>query len=127
MAENRAKLVKKSIFQYFRPFLAYSDYFQKKKFFDDFSNFFFSQYGFFRIAPPTPKLAKCAEKPIFGVLAEAKMGVRVTKNRKKSKIVKIHPKTPQSLKGTHTIMLQHVGERYGHIWPNTLKGGGGCY
>ena len=68
-------------------------------------------------------MVKSVENPIFCVLTEAKMGVRVTKNRKKSKIVKIHPKTPQSLKGTHTIMLQHVGERYGHIWPYTLKGG----
>ena len=34
---------------------------------------------------------KNAKNPIFGVLAEVKMGVRVTKNPKNSKISKIDP------------------------------------
>ena len=37
------------------------------------------------------RILKNAKKPIFGVLAEVKMGVRVTKNRKNSKISKIDP------------------------------------
>ena len=95
MAVNRPKSVKISIFQLFRLFLACSAYFREKKFFHDFSNFFFSQYAFFFSASTWPKMVKSVENPIFCVLTEAKMGVRVTKNRKKSKIVKIHPKTPK--------------------------------
>ena len=112
MTENRAKMVKKSIFQYFRPFLAYSDYFQKKNFFDDFSNFFFSQYAFFFSASNGPKMVKSAENAIFCVLREAKMGVRVTKNRKKKKIAKMHHKTPkvsrEPIPSCHSMLVNYM-------------------
>ena len=70
------------------------------------------------------RFLKFAENAIFGTLAEAKMGVRVTKNPKKSKISKILPKTFKSLNGTYTMISQGLGERWTRTWPNTLKGGG---
>ena len=64
---------------------------------------------------------------VYGVLGflgfGVKMGVRVAKNRKIAKIIKIDPKVAYKSGNPHPHMLQHVGERYGHIWPNTLKGG----
>ena len=53
------------------------------------------------------------------------MGVRVAKNRKIAKILKIDPKVGYKSGGPHPHMSRGVGERYGHIWPNTLKGEGG--
>ena len=53
------------------------------------------------------------------------MGVRVAKNRKIAKILKIDPKVGGKSGGPHPHMSRGVGERLGHIWPNTLKGGGG--
>merc|ERR1712038_921567 len=94
MAVNPSKSVKNSIFRLFRLFLACSAYFREKKFFHDFSNFFFSQYAFFFSTSTGPKTAKSAENPIFCVLTEAKMGVRVTKNRKKIENRQIHPRPP---------------------------------
>ena len=46
------------------------------------------------------------------------MGVRVAKNRKIAKILKIDPKVGYKSGGPHPHMSRGVGERYGHIWPN---------